>query len=224
MAFMFSLDFLTADDALAHALGEQLARMDCVCARFKAFDQARRAWAARPPVLVVIDAALAAGADRAVWEKDVSGLGAPACVVWLGAPSEDVASQNAVVFQKPARLGALLQHLEWAQREAERGAGKSYRLGPWLFDSKARTLAREGAACRLTEKEAALLATLCAAPVPLAREALLKQVWGYDAGLETHTLETHLTTLRRKLEAGRLLPDPFRVEAGTYVLDGAIEI
>ena len=53
---------------------------------------------------------------------------------------------------------------------------------------------------RLTEKEAAILAHLRRAlPNAVARDALLAQVWGYASVIATHTLETHVYRLRRKL-------------------------
>ncbi|HXY59144.1 MAG TPA: response regulator transcription factor [Methylocystis sp.] len=53
----------------------------------------------------------------------------------------------------------------------------------------------------LTEKESALLARLArAGGEVVAREALLRDVFGYNPGVATHTLETHIHRLRRKLE------------------------
>jgi DNA-binding response OmpR family regulator len=54
---------------------------------------------------------------------------------------------------------------------------------------------------RLTEKEAAILKYLYrAGEKPVARETLLNEVWGYNAGVTTHTLETHIYRLRQKIE------------------------
>ena len=58
----------------------------------------------------------------------------------------------------------------------------------------------------LTEREAALLRALAdAAPGAVAANALLTQVWGWRADLETHTLATHIHRLRRKLGQGAIL-------------------
>ena len=80
-------------------------------------------------------------------------------------------------------------------------------FGSLRLDPATRELAASGGAAsrrvRLTEKEAAILAYLVHAEgrtVP--REELLAEVWGYDAGVATHTLETHVYRLRRKIAAG----------------------
>ncbi|MFO1243209.1 MAG: helix-turn-helix domain-containing protein [Rickettsiales bacterium] len=56
----------------------------------------------------------------------------------------------------------------------------------------------------LTEKEASLLAALLQERhQAVSRESLLKDVWRYQAGVDTHTLETHIYRLRQKIsEAG----------------------
>jgi DNA-binding response OmpR family regulator len=54
---------------------------------------------------------------------------------------------------------------------------------------------------QLTPKEYALLAALIARNSAVAeREELLREVWGYDPGVVSRTLDTHLAELRRKLE------------------------
>lgn len=71
----------------------------------------------------------------------------------------------------------------------------------------------------LTEKETNILKFLYRAPdgvVP--RDVLLHEVWGYNAGVTTHTLETHIYRLRQKIE-----PDPSNArllvtESGGYRL------
>jgi DNA-binding response OmpR family regulator len=73
---------------------------------------------------------------------------------------------------------------------------------------------------RLTEKEAAILKFLYRAGTrAVARQVLLNEVWGYNAAVTTHTLETHIYRLRQKIE-----PDPANArllvtEGGGYRLD-----
>ena len=57
---------------------------------------------------------------------------------------------------------------------------------------------------RLTEKETAILKYLYrTGDKVVSRDVLLNEVWGYNAGVTTHTLETHIYRLRQKIE-----PDP----------------
>jgi DNA-binding response OmpR family regulator len=63
---------------------------------------------------------------------------------------------------------------------------------------------RAGAKIRLTEKETNILKYLYrASDAVVPRDELLHEVWGYNAGVTTHTLETHIYRLRQKIE-----PDP----------------
>lgn len=74
---------------------------------------------------------------------------------------------------------------------------------------------------RLTEKETNILKYLYrAGEKPVSRKDLLNDVWGYNAGVTTHTLETHIYRLRQKIEAtptdARILltaPDGYRLNA-----------
>ena len=51
----------------------------------------------------------------------------------------------------------------------------------------------------LTAREAALY-TFLRAHSPVSRKVLLQEVWGYDQDVQTHTLETHIHALRKKLK------------------------
>src|SRR5690606_41721939 len=72
-----------------------------------------------------------------------------------------------------------------------------------LFRSKLR-VAEAGRKVRLTEKETNILKYLYRAPEGVvARDTLLQEVWGYNASVTTHTLETHIYRLRQKIEPNR---------------------
>jgi DNA-binding response OmpR family regulator len=72
---------------------------------------------------------------------------------------------------------------------------------------------------RLTEKEAALLGRLCRAEGrPVSRQTLLREVWGYSPDVSSHTVETHVYRLRRKIEGAVGTPPILLNDEGGYRL------
>lgn len=101
------------------------------------------------------------------------------------------------------RLGALLRQAQ--QMIAEPALYlDDFRLGPYLFRPAERALSRDGAAdIALTDKETGILVYLAKRRGAAAeRDDLLRNVWRYQEGVDTHTLETHVYRLRQKIEAG----------------------
>ncbi len=104
---------------------------------------------------------------------------------------------------KPFRMGVLVARMRARLRRREQGEDAVFDIGPYVFRPGARLLTGEDGRreVRLTEKEAAILTYLYrAGPGGVSRETLLAEVWGYNAGVTTHTLETHVYRLRRKIE------------------------
>ena len=90
-----------------------------------------------------------------------------------------------------------------------------FRLEPVLRQA---AVAESGAVIRLTEKETHLLEYLGRSKKPVAREELLAAIWGYDGRIDTHTLETHIYRLRRKLDPEGKEPGMLALRQGAYSL------
>jgi DNA-binding response OmpR family regulator len=103
---------------------------------------------------------------------------------------------------KPFRLNELMARLRAQLRLHEASEDAVFNIGPYSFQPGAKLLLDTGSKkkIRLTEKEAAILRFLYRAGAPVSRETLLGEVWGYNAGVNTHTLETHIYRLRQKME------------------------
>ena len=103
---------------------------------------------------------------------------------------------------KPLRLATLTAKI--TELLAHRPDPVAVHIGPWLLEARRRQLVGEkGKTVRLTDKEVAILCRLAhAGGTVVPREVLLAEVWGYSAQMDTHTLETHIYRLRRKIEAG----------------------
>ena len=107
-------------------------------------------------------------------------------------------------FAKPVRLGHLLTRVRYYLETAPLLRDRAIAFGPWRLEPQNRRLTRDNDAepVRLTEKETALLVYLAQSKEPATRRDILANVWGYDERIDTHTLETHIYQLRRKLEGG----------------------
>ncbi len=106
---------------------------------------------------------------------------------------------------KPFSFAVLLARVRAQLRSFEQTEDATFDIGPYEFRPSMKALrTKEGRRIRLTEKETEILKFLYrAGGKPVARETLLSEVWGYNAAVTTHTLETHIYRLRQKVE-----PDP----------------
>ncbi len=122
---------------------------------------------------------------------------------------------------KPFRFAVLLARIRAHLRQHEASEDAVFQIGPYTFHPGSKLLiAAKGSKLKLTEKETAILRFLYrAGRKPVPRDVLLQEVWGYNAAVTTHTLETHIYRLRQKIEpeSGRatiLMTDPggYRLE------------
>lgn len=106
---------------------------------------------------------------------------------------------------KPFKLPVLLARIRAQLRQHEQSEDAVFGVGPYTFKPAAKMLLDDkDKKIRLTEKETNILKYLYRAnDTVVPRDILLHEVWGYNAGVTTHTLETHIYRLRQKIE-----PDP----------------
>ncbi|MBT3702038.1 MAG: response regulator transcription factor [Alphaproteobacteria bacterium] len=104
---------------------------------------------------------------------------------------------------KPFRLGVLVARMRSQLRQHEQSEDAVFNIGPYSFRPANKMLIEleSDKKVRLTEKETSILKYLYrAGSKVVGREILLAEVWGYNAGVTTHTLETHIYRLRQKIE------------------------
>jgi DNA-binding response OmpR family regulator len=114
---------------------------------------------------------------------------------------------------KPFRFPVLLARIRAQLRQHEQSEDYSFRPAvKMLVDEKERKI-------RLTEKETNILKFLYRANDKVVpRDVLLHEVWGYNAGVTTHTLETHIYRLRQKIEPNPSEASLLVTESGGYRL------
>lgn len=214
------------DDDLREALAEQLALHEAfrpVQAQ-TASDGLRMARETRPDLILLdVDLPDMDGREACrLLRKD--GVSTP--VIMLTGQSSDsdtvlgLESGANDYVTKPFRFAVLLARIRAHLRSHEQSEDAVFRVGPYEFRPASKLLVDDkGKKIRLTEKETNILKYLYRAGAKaVSREELLTEVWGYNAGVTTHTLETHIYRLRQKIE-----PEPGQArllltDAGGYRL------
>ena len=105
-----------------------------------------------------------------------------------------------------ARVKAILR-----RQSGETEASNVLRVGPLIVDLSRHEASLDGQSLVLRAKEFALLAAFARSPgIVLSRERLLDDVWGYEYGGETRTVDVHVNHLRDKLEGASLSIETIR--------------
>ncbi|MCD2178475.1 response regulator transcription factor [Rhizobium sp. C1] len=119
---------------------------------------------------------------------------------------------------KPFRFAVLLARMRAQLRQHEQSEDATFTVGPYTFKPSQKLLVdQSGQKIRLTEKEAAIIRYLYrAGQKVVTRDVLLEEVWGYNSGVTTHTLETHVYRLRQKIERDPSNAEILVTENGGY--------
>ena len=189
-------DVVTAADGVS---GLQLSRetepdlivLDLMLPRMSGLDICRVVREERPVPILMLTARAAEG-DK------IAGLD-------LGA--DDYMTKPFSMQELVARVSAMLRR-DRISREAAGGvSGGTLRGGGIELRPDAREVRREGEVVRLRPKEFDLLECLMRHPRQvLTRDRILEQVWGYEFGGGTRTVDVHMRWLRQKLEAAPSKP------------------
>jgi DNA-binding response OmpR family regulator len=225
MANLKKILLVDDDDDLREALSEQLVMTEDFDV-FEAATAPRRWKRSRPALdLAILDVGLPDTDGRELCRR-MRKQGVKCPIVMLTGHDSDSdtilgldAGANDYVT-KPFKFPVLLARIRAQLRQHEQSEDAVFQLGPYTFKPAMKMLIDERERkIRLTEKETNILKFLYRATdgvVP--RDVLLHEVWGYNAGVTTHTLETHIYRLRQKIE-----PDPSNArllvtESGGYRL------
>ena len=224
-----SLLIVEDDDLLRRALSEQLTALGDFTVIEEAANGAAGLAAVKAKVfdVILLDIGLPDINGRDVCLKmRESGVRSP-IIMLTAADSEDDtitgldAGANDYVT-KPFRMAVLLARVRAHLRQHSQSDDAIFLIGPYKFQPAAKMLivADSDKKIRLTEKETAILKYLYrVGSKTVSRETLLGEVWGYNAAVTTHTLETHIYRLRQKIEAEPSAARLLLTEPGGYRLN-----
>jgi DNA-binding response OmpR family regulator len=226
MANLRKILLVDDDDALREALSEQLVMTE----DFDVFEAATGAEGmerakAQHHDLIILDVGLPDTDGRELCKRmRKAGIKAPILMLTGHDSDSDTilgldAGANDYIT-KPFKFAVLLARIRAQLRQHEQSEDAVFQMGPYTFKPAQKMLVdAKDKKVRLTEKETNILKYLYrAGQQVVARDVLLHEVWGYNAGVTTHTLETHIYRLRQKIE-----PDPSNArllvtESGGYKL------
>ncbi len=223
-----SLLIVEDDDLLRRALKEQLTAQGDFAVIDEAADGAQSLAAVKTGVydIILLDIGLPDMNGRDVCLKmREAGVRSP-IIILTAADSEDdtIAGLDAGAndyVTKPFRMAVLLARVRAHLRQHNQSDDAIFLVGPYKFQPAAKMLViGDGQKkIRLTEKETAILKYLYrVGNKTVSRDTLLGEVWGYNAAVTTHTLETHIYRLRQKIEAEPSAARLLLTEPGGYRL------
>ena len=100
----------------------------------------------------------------------------------------------------PIKLNQLIEKLNVEFLKLNYKDQASYIIGKYQIDLNSRTISNKLEILRLTEKEIDTIVYLNKSKKPIKIKELQLNVWDHKSKLETHTVETHIHRLRKKIK------------------------
>ena len=107
--------------------------------------------------------------------------------------------KNFIPYNKVFKIKNLLQQINIFLSKSNYELKSNISIGAYLIDTNSRTISRNNISLKLTEKEIDLLIYLNNSELESSSVDLQKNVWNQSGDLETHTVETHIYRLRKKI-------------------------
>ena len=106
---------------------------------------------------------------------------------------------NIVIDQLPIELSKLVENININFLKKKYNQQSEIYLGPYKLNLNSRKIFNEDKFLNLTEREANIVFFLKNSKKPVNISKLQTEVWGHNSKLETHTVETHIYRLRKKI-------------------------
>ena len=103
------------------------------------------------------------------------------------------------VLKLPTTINEINNIVEVSLAKREFTKNSSIKIKSYLLDKNEKKLIKENNSIILTEKEVQLLEILLNKKGPVSKDDILSLVWQYSSETDTHTVETHIYRLRKKI-------------------------
>jgi two-component system, OmpR family, alkaline phosphatase synthesis response regulator PhoP len=129
-------------------------------------------------------------------------------VVGFKLGADDYVTKPFDTLELLARIEALLRRAPTRSAQSAASSSGQYQFGAISVDIPGTQVTREGQPIFLTAREFQLLRCFVEHQgVTLSRDELLREVWGYETGTFTRTVDVHVASLRQKLEKSPKKPE-----------------
>ena len=110
-------------------------------------------------------------------------------------------SNNLLVFDRmPIKIEAIIDEINTQLIKQKYNFQSKFNIKNYILNLNARTISYKENVLKLTEKEIDIILFLKENKKPQSVHKLQNEVWGYSVDLETHTVETHIYRLRKKIK------------------------
>ena len=118
----------------------------------------------------------------------------------LKKPSKKINEKNVIVFEElPNRIDKIIDKINIHLIKQKYSLQSNLKIGEYSLDLNSRTIIKNQKKLNLTEREIDILIFLSKQKEPQKIDILQNKVWNYSSNLETHTVETHIYRLRKKI-------------------------
>jgi len=119
----------------------------------------------------------------------------------LKKPLKKIKGKNVIIFDKlPIRIDKILDIINIHLIKQKYDLQSDLKIKDYSLDLNSRTISKNKKKLNLTEREIDILIFLSKQKEPQKIDILQKKVWNYSLELETHTVETHIYRLRKKIK------------------------
>ena len=108
-------------------------------------------------------------------------------------------NQYLIIDKLPIKFSKLVENLNIKFLKNKFIHQSKIEIKNYLIDLNSREISLNSIRLKLTEKEINTIIYLSKQKKPISIQELQTQVWGYQSGMETHTVETHIYRLRKKI-------------------------
>ena len=103
------------------------------------------------------------------------------------------------IINLPTTINELNNIIEKVVAKKKFNKNSSIKINDYLLDKNEKKISKNNIFVTLTEKEIQLLELLLKNKNPVSKNVILSTVWNYSTDADTHTVETHIYRLRKKI-------------------------